>query len=276
MMSSALYRQHWRRNRIRVSVICAGVLLWGFLVPVVYKSVLSTLTATVKTLPSAITHFGSGDIGSLTGTISVFFEHPFLVALMSTVVVGSSISAIASQRQRGTLELILARPISRLRFLSTTIAAVASMVAVALAALTIGVVLGAWLEGFAIVGGGTAMPDALPLGAMPLLWLNAFLLFGAFAAFALAASALNNRTGPALGITLGYLLAMYFAEILGGLWSPASWLQKYSLFDHFRAQDVLSGAGSVRADLAILTGALVLPLVVACARFPRRDIPAPG
>ena len=47
---------------------------------------------------------------------------------------------------------------------------------------------------------------------LPLLWLNSVLLFGAFAAIALAASVSFDRLTPALGVTLGIVITMYFND----------------------------------------------------------------
>ena len=60
---------------------------------------------------------------------------------------------------------------------------------------------------------------------MPLVWLNGFLLFGAFVAIGLAASVSFDRLTPALGITAGLVVVMYFLEVLGTLWPDAEVLQ---------------------------------------------------
>src|SRR5204863_75638 len=97
---------------------------------------------------------------------------------------------------------------------------------------------------------------------MPLLCLNGFLLFGSFAAVGLAASASLDRVAPALGITIGFVVLMYFLDILGSLWPAAAILQPYSLFHYLKAKAILLGAAAPLDD-AIL--ALVIVVAVVCA-----------
>ena len=74
--------------------------------------------------------------------------------------------------------------------------------------------------------------------------------------------------------TLGFLIANYFFEILGGFWDQAKAWQPYSLFHHFQAADILAGRLS-GVDLMVLGLAIVIPITYALYVFPRRDLPAP-
>lgn len=260
---NANYLWHiWRRNWIKVVAVTCGCLLWGFLVPVIDKSVLSKVQ---QALPPSIAKFGSGDLNTFPGVITVMFEHPLLIALVSTIALAIPIPALAGQRQRGTLEMLLARPIKRSTLVITVSIAVASMLLVALLAMVVGILIGSAVEG---------LSDQVPVRQLLVVWLWSALLYGAFASFALAASATSNRNGPAVSWTLGFLIANYFFEVLGGFWDPARAWQPYSLFHHFQAADILAGRMS-GLDLAILGMAIALPLAYALFVFPRRDIPAP-
>ena len=77
---------------------------------------------------------------------------------------------------------------------------------------------------------------------MPLLWLNAVLLFGAFAAIGLAASVSFDRLPPAVGVTLGVVIADVLPRDAGSLWPAAERLQPYSLFHYLKAKAILMGA----------------------------------
>ena len=110
---------------------------------------------------------------------------------------------------------------------------------------------------------------------MPLVLVNGLLLWGAFAAFGLAASVSFDRQGPALGLSLAYLLVNYFLEILGSLWTDVAWSQEYSLFHHFQPGEILQGNANP-LDLLILGVAVVVPVVYALIVFPRRDLAAPA
>jgi hypothetical protein len=110
---------------------------------------------------------------------------------------------------------------------------------------------------------------------MPLVFLNGFMLWAAFAAFGLAASVSFDRHGPALGLTIAYLLVNYFLEILGSLLQDVAWSQQYSLFHHFNPGKILTGKAEW-SDFAILAVAIVIPVAYALWAFPRRDLAAPS
>ena len=118
---------------------------------------------------------------------------------------------------------------------------------------------------------------AAPAGAAWLFapWLNGLLLWGAFTSFSLAVSASFDRPGPAIGLSLAFLLVNYFLEILGSLWTDAKWTQEYSLFHHFQPGEILAGNADP-LDFVLLGVVLLVPLAYALWIFPRRDLAAPA
>ncbi len=252
----------WQRNWIKVAAVTGGCMVWGFLAPVIDKSVISTLQ---QSLPPSLANFGSGSLNTFPGVITLVFEHPLLIALVSTIALAITIPALAGQRQRGTLEMLLSRPIKRSTLVVTVAVAVASMLLLVLLAMVIGILAGSSVEG---------LSSQVPVRELLLVWLWSALLYGAFAAFALAASAASNRNGPAVSWTLAFLIANYFFEVLGGFWDPAKAWQPYSLFHHFKAADILADRLSA-FDVAVLLLAIVVPFGFALYVFPRRDLPAP-
>ena len=101
------------------------------------------------------------------------------------------------------------------------------------------------------------------------------LLFGSFMAIGLAASASFDRLPPALGVTIGVVVVMYFFDVLGSLWPAAELLQPYSLFHYLKPKAILVGAGSVLDD-AVLAAVIVAATAWALVLFPRRDLAAPS
>jgi hypothetical protein len=112
--------------------------------------------------------------------------------------------------------------------------------------------------------------DEVHLEWLPLAWVNGMLLWGAFAAFALAASVSFDRRGPAMGLALAYVGINYFLEILGTFLPDLKWTQEYSLFHHFVPGDIVTGKGDP-LDFAILAVAVILPVIWALVVFPRRS-----
>ncbi|MEP6680741.1 MAG: ABC transporter permease subunit [Chloroflexota bacterium] len=267
-MNARLLLQTWRWQRVRLLVIVVAAIGWGSLFPIFYSAFSDALRslANAGTIPKELFNFGSGSLFTLPGALTLGLEHPISLAMLGVFAVGATTGAIAGERQRGTLEVLLARPISR-RTLYIT-------VAVALLAV-IGLVLAAILAGMAIGAATQGLLNQIDLGQLPLVFANGLLLWGAFAAFGLATSVSFDRTGPALGLTMAYVLLNYFLEILGSLLTDAAWTQKYSLFHHFQPGQILTGKADA-LDFFILAVAVVIPVVYALIAFPRRDLAAPS
>ena len=256
----------WQRTRwIIVSLALFG---WGLLIPVFYTAFSDVIRGLANSgaFPEELLSFGSGSLFSLPGAVTLGTQHPIAIAMIAVFAVGATSTAIAGERQRGTLEVLLARPVSRNAVYVSMTLGLLLVVAVALVALIAGFVAGAAIHG---------VLEDLPVEHLPMVFLNGFLMWGAFATFGLAASVTFERAGPAIGLTLGYLLVHYFFEILGSLWQEAEWTQEYSLFHHFNSTEILAGAVDP-VDLLICGVAFVVPILYALIVFPRRDLGAPA
>ena len=267
-MNARLLRQTLRWNRVRLLVLIAAAFGWGILMPVVYASFSGALKqlANSGTIPKEFFNFGSGSIFTLPGMMTLGLQHPIAIAFLGIFAVGSTVTAIAGERERGRLEVLLARPLPRRALYVTIAVAVAIMLALVLAAVLIGQMVGVALEG---------VSKELDLAQMPLVFANGLLLWAAVAAFGLAASVSFDRLAPALGLTLAYLVVNYFLEILGSLWRDVAWSQAYSLFHHFQPGKILTGKADW-LDFVILLAAIAIPVAFALIVFPRRDLAAPS
>jgi hypothetical protein len=117
--------------------------------------------------------------------------------------------------------------------------------------------------------------NEIDVAYIPLVWIVGILMWGAFAAFSLAASVSFDRRAPALAVSLAYLGVNYFLEILGTFLPDLEWTQEYSLFHHFNPGEILTG-NLDPVDIVIFAVALVLPIIWALVVFPRRDLAAPA
>jgi ABC-2 type transport system permease protein len=186
--------------------------------------------------------------------------------MLGVFAVGASSTAIAGERARGTLEVLLARPISRVALYISMLAALLVTVVIVLTAILGGMVASATVIGLA---------DELDLGQTPIVLANGFGLWAAFTTFGLAMSVTFDRPGPAIGLSLAWLLIHYFLEILGSLWTDAAWTQEYSLLHHFNPGEILTGLLDP-VDLVIVFAAAIVPLIDALLVFPKRDLAAPA
>jgi ABC-2 type transport system permease protein len=263
-----LFIRTWRGQRLKLLIASLAIAAWSLFLPVIYQSFGSQMEALVESgiIPEQFTNFGGGDVFTLSGSVALGYIHPISIILVAIFAVGFAAAAIAGERQRGTLEVVLARPISRRTVYVTLLVALVAFIAIILAASILGTVVGA-----AVVG----VLDELATERLPLLWLNGVLLWAAFGAIGLAASVSFDRLTPALGITVAIVIVSYFLEILGSLWPDAEVLQPYSLFHYLAARDVLNGDVSP-GGFVLLAGVIAAAIAWALIVFPRRDLAAPS
>jgi ABC-type transport system involved in multi-copper enzyme maturation permease subunit len=266
-VNGRLLVQTIRWNRSRLLALMVAGFGWGLLIPTIYVSFSDALRelANSGAIPEQLMNFGSGSLFTVPGAITLGFQHPLALAFLGIFAVGTTTSAIAGERERGTLEVLLARPLSRHGLYLTVAGAVVLLLALELIAILGGQGAGILLQGIS---------DEVDLGALPLVFANGLLLWAAFAAFGLAASVSFDRHAPAIGLSMAFLLVNYFLEILGSLWTDVDWTQEYSLFHHFNPTEILTGNPDP-LDFVILGIAVLVPAVFAWVVFPRRDLAAP-
>jgi ABC-2 type transport system permease protein len=266
-MSWRLLRQtlYWQRTRLLVvSLVAIG---WGALIPIFYTTFQDLFQGLIQSgFPENFLNFGSGSLFTLPGSITLGFEHPIGIGLVAIFAVGAAANAVAGERETGTLEVLLARPLSRRRMYASVGAGVKIAVAMVLAMLLVGNLLSIFLLG---------VDNEIDVAYIPLVWIVGILMWGAFAAFSLAASVSFDRRAPALAVSLAYLGVNYFLEILGTFLPDLEWTQEYSLFHHFNPGEILTG-NLDPVDIVIFAVALVLPIIWALVVFPRRDLAAPA
>jgi ABC-2 type transport system permease protein len=267
-MNGRLVVQTLRWQRVNLVIVVLAGIGWGLLIPVIYSAFSEVFRdmANSGVFPEELMNFGSGSLFTLPGAITLGLQHPLGIAMVAIFAAGASATAVAGERARGTLEVLLARPISRLSLYASILAALLIAVAIVLFAMLAGMIGGSAIQG---------ITDEVDLGLMPHVALNGFGLWAAFTTFGMAASVSFDRPGPAIGLSLAYLIANYFLEILGSLWTDAAWTQDYSLFHHFNAGQILTGELQP-LDLVIVFAAALVPIVYAIIVFPRRDLAAPA
>lgn len=267
-MNAAVFRHVVRQNLLRLVVVGAALTGWGTLMPIIYSAFGIQMREIVKQFPALeqFMHFGGGDMFSLPGSIAVGFIHPIAIALLAVFAILLPLSGIAGERQRGTLEVVLARPVSRTAYYVTLVVASTLFIALAMALTLVGALISA---------AAANVLGELEVVNLPALWLNGVLLYFAIATIALAASVSFDRVAPAAGIVGAVVLIAYFLQIIGSLWPDANWLQPYSLF-HYLNPSVTLTDGLQVLDVALLAAVGAVAIVYALVVFPRRDLAAPA
>jgi ABC-2 type transport system permease protein len=267
-VSLPVLRRTWRAQRVRVVLVCVALAVWSYLMPVVYATFGREFAVLLESgiIPDAFLRMMGADPFSLDGAVALGWIHPIGIALFALLPVGLGATAIAGERQRGTLEVLLSRPLSRRTLFSTHLLTLVLIAALTTLAALAGTVTGATVFGVA---------GELDAGELAFLAANTVALITALAAIALAASASFDRPAAPVGIAIAVLLLGYVLDFLGTLWPDASFLQPYSPFHYLSPLDVLGGRGSP-ADIAVLLGVAVVATAYGLWRFPRRDLAAPS
>jgi ABC-2 type transport system permease protein len=267
VISGPLLRHTWRSHRLRVLVLTLALGVWGFLMPVIYATFGVQMEAILKSgiIPAAFLRLLGADPFSLSGAVALGSIHPVALGLQLAYPVGFAAVAIAGERQRGTLEVLLSRPISRRSVFITILLAIAGFAVLTTAGQLLGVTIGALA--FGIAGG-------LDPANLAFLGVNTVALLVALATVCLAASASFDRVGTPIAIGLALVIGGYVLEVLGTLWPDAAFLQPYSPFHYLQPLDVLAGRASV-TDLGLLAAIGIVAVGVGLWWFPRRDLAAP-
>ena len=267
MINGPLLRRTWRAHGARVGLIAIALGIWASLMPVMYATFGREMEALIESgiIPEAMLRLMGGGVFGLDASIALGTGHPFAIALQIVYPVGFAAASIAGERQRGTLEVLLSRPLSRRSVFVTLLVAILAIALITTGATVVGTLVGA--AAYGLVG-------ELDLAQHAFLVLNTVLLLAALAGISLALSASFDRLTPAIGIALAIVLVGYVLEILGQLWPDAEFLGPYSPFHYLRPFDILRGREEV-SDLAVLGAVFVASVTYGLWRFPRRDLAAP-
>jgi ABC-2 type transport system permease protein len=181
-----------------------------------------------------------------------------LLLIIATVAAGSG--ALAGEEERGTMELMLAAPVSRDRVVAEKLAALVGEVAGLSAVLWAALLVGAAVVGMEI--------SAWHLAAATLSALLVAVLYGAVA---LALGAATGRRSLAIGLTSALAVAAYLVNVLAPLASSLAGAKRLSPFYYYSSSDPLR-RGLDAGDLALLAAVAAAAATAAIVAFRRRDI----
>ena len=220
-----------------------------------YRSAL----ADFKVPPALKALFGDIDVTTPAGFVSTEF-FSWIPALMVIYAIVQGTGVLAGEESAGTLDLLLACPITRTRlFLEKALATVAGIVAIV--ALTV--------VGF-LIGYATGGID-ISLGRLLLADVMLIPLTAAFAGVALAAAALLPTRRHALAALTVLTVASYFVNSLGQVVDQLDPVRTVSLFTYLDATEVLT-QGLSWFDAVVLLSIATLSMALAAVLFQRRDI----
>lgn len=262
MNGAVIWRLVWEL-RLRLPLLTLLVTLWGFALVSLFAAA-DDQTRNAGLNGNISTAFRLAGLDPIAAWTALGQTHPILLVASLLFIVGLGVRAVAGELEAGSLDLTLARPISRTRYLGSHVAVMVPGAALLALAYATG----------AVVADRIFDPPGVPLepGRMLLAAFQAWLLFVAIGAVTLLVSAALSERGRALATAIGIVLVMYIGNFLFALWEPLNVLTRFTLFWYFTPGPAIQTGDVAWGDCAVLAGVIVVAATAALAVFTRRDL----
>jgi ABC-2 type transport system permease protein len=267
-MTGAAFRLDLSRSRTLIIGLVAVTALYAGFISVFYTNVVenaeqfeSLLDAYPKELLVA---FGLGE-GSFAdpGIFLSGYVFNFLWPLVASIAAIALATRVASDANRGFLDVVLSTRLRRVEHLLGSIGTQVAGIAIVSMAMILGVLAGDLL----------IEPD-FPSDRVALSALHAFAFGAAIAGPATLLAVLLLDRGRAAAIVAGTLVVMYLFNVVAALAPDVDWLASLSAFHYFNVQGLIGRGEYPIADSLLLGGIAVASWVMAVVAFRRRDLTA--
>ena len=262
------FRLELRRSRSLAVWLTVAIAAYGAIMGVMYpvlKSNDALMTEYMHTFPKEfLAAFG------MTGALSdpgVFFTTYIaswlwpIIATAAALLLGTR--AVAADLDRGFLDLPLATPLSRVRYLAANIAAQALVMALLAVAAVVSLWLAAAATGNVFDIGGFAGAAGLSFA------------FGcAIAGPTTLLSVITLSRGRASGIVGGVVFAMYAIFVVTQVSKDWAWIAPISAWDHFKTTEIIDHGVVPMGDLGLFALTALVGWLAALLAFRSRDLAA--
>jgi ABC-2 type transport system permease protein len=226
-----------------------------------------TMLKFLDLMPSIIKSALGGDtlqVGNLSALIAIGYQHPLVLLLYMLFAVGIPTGLLAGEVQRGTMELILSRPITKLQvYLCAALLTVLGMVALVL------VMFGGTVVSTMIYSFG----EPVPLRDFFRMAINGGMLSAAVGAISLLSAASFSRRGTAVGVAVSYLVVNYFVSIIADWWPLMKALKTLTIFNYINPHKVFALHVWPVSEMIVLATILLLATILGAIIWNRRDLP---
>jgi ABC-2 type transport system permease protein len=200
------------------------------------------------------------------------WNHPFIILVVAIWAIGRGTSAVGAEIERGTLDLVLSRPISRTMYLTSQIVTSLSGLMLIAVALAVGAAIAVHYNVLGSPPGFvTLLRPALNLAALGLPIYGYTLLF----------STLDHVRWRATMIGSVLTLAGFIARVIAVIpvfkdmsWRP--WIDRASIFKLYNPVDAVTAREFFNFDVAVLCGVGAACIGLSYLVFAIRDLPANG
>ena len=252
-------------QRITLLLLSLGLLGFAVLIASSYDTLGDDPGSFFESLPQGFRALLKAQVGlaaTPTGYLAIGYRHPVYLTILVAFTIAAASGAMAREIERGTVFLLLARPLQRY-----------GLVLAKLAALLLALIL---FLSFALLGTwiGVRANDLenVDLSYMLLVQLNALFLVLAVGGYSFLISSLSNEGGRTISLATGVTVLLFFVDYIATLWSAIDFLGPISLFYYYDPVSVVDEGAISFLHLGVLGGVAVLGFTGALIAFQRRDI----
>ncbi|MBW7991337.1 MAG: hypothetical protein FVQ84_15170 [Planctomycetes bacterium] len=217
-------------------------------------------------LPSFIKTALGGEalqVGNVSGLIAIGYNHPLVLTLYMLFAVGVPTGLLAGEVQKGTMELILSRHVTKTHvYICAGLITITGMFALVL-----------------VMFGGTVFAtnvyefsQEVSLYSFFKAAINGGLLAGAVGGIALLAAACFQRN-TAVWLTSAYLVANYFVSIIAEWWPRMKWLKPTTIFYYVDGEKIFTEPTWPISNMCVLLSILIISTLLGGVIWSRRDLP---
>jgi ABC-2 type transport system permease protein len=220
----------------------------------------------IDLLPDAVRGFvGSSELDLLTanGALAVSYNHPLTKVVLTVFVLGMTANAIAGELERGTLDLLLARPLRRYELLLGDGMAFLVAAVVLSSSMFLGTAAGARIGS---ISSQVAWKEFVWLAV------NSGALVLAMGGLGYMFSAIAQRGSQAAGWAGALIAGMFFLDWFATMWDKVKPLTPISLFHYYQPSQIISGTPNWWANITVLLIVAAAAFTAALFIFERRDL----
>ncbi len=199
--------------------------------------------------------------GNVSALIAIGYQHPFVLFLYMLYAVGVPTALLTSEVTRGTMELVLSRPITKIQvYICALILTVVGMYGLAV------IMFSGTFVAVRIFEFGEPIDMALFFR----LATSAGLLASTVGGIALFFSALCRRLYMAVAAPVAVLMLNYFMSIIADYWPRMKFLRPFTLFHYVSGPELADGWPLEK--LSVLAIVLVIAVLSGGIVWSRRDL----
>ena len=263
-----ILRTTLRGHRLSLAFMGLALLGLGVLIPSTFTPFGANGENLIEQMPRGVQALlkTQGDLTPLLGAegyVAVGYRHPIYIVVIAAFTIAAA-STLAREIEKGTVFLVLARPLQRYNL----VLAKGAELLVGLVAL-----LGAALAGTALGVTITDLDQPIRLSRFILIYSNALLLFLAIGGYGFLFSALSRECSRAIVLATGLTVAFFFIDFFAGLWEPLGFLGPLTIFHYYNPIAIVQQGVLPWNHVLVLLGVAATGYVAAIAVFQRRDIP---